>query len=64
MTCPYCNARDIVLTLTNDDGTYSMCDVCSVAWGVKANAAEARDQVSKLEYAWSLPTVEEREVRR
>lgn len=54
-TCPYCNARDIVLTLTNEDGTYSMCDVCSVAWGVKANASVARCEVSVLEYWANLP---------
>lgn len=54
-TCPYCNARDIVLTLTSEDGTYSMCDVCSVAWGVKANACVARCEVSVLEWMWNLP---------
>ena len=53
-TCPYCNARDIVLTLTNEDGTYSMCDVCSVAWGTKMNAVTARCEVRVLEYWASL----------
>ena len=59
MICPYCNARDIVLTLTNEDGTYSMCDVCSVAWGVKANASVARCEVSVLEWWFSLPDAQE-----
>lgn len=55
MTCPYCRDREIALTLTDQDGTYSMCDVCSIQWGIKAQASTARCEVRVLEYWASLP---------
>jgi len=55
MTCPYCHDREIALTLTDQGGTYSMCNVCSLAWGIKAQASTARCEVLALEYWASLP---------
>lgn len=53
--CPYCKDRLIALTLTDDSGTYSVCEVCSMAWGAKANAVTARCEVRVLEYWAGLP---------
>jgi hypothetical protein len=55
MVCPYCKVRKIEVTLTDIDGTYSMCFNCSMQWGLKAQAPIARCQVRELEHWYSLP---------
>ena len=54
MTCPYCNARPIEVTLCDQGNAYSMCNQCSAAWGTKMNAVTARCEVRVLEYWASL----------
>ena len=49
MKCPYCQLRPIELTICDHDGTYSMCCTCSMQWGTKANAFQARSEVRALE---------------
>ena len=59
MICPYCKVRKIEVTLTDLDGTYSVCFVCSMQWGLKAQAPIARCQVRELEHWYSLPDAQE-----
>jgi hypothetical protein len=59
MTCPYCNQRTITMTLCTAEGTYSCCNACGVAWGLKAQAFEAGAEVRLLEWWYSLPDAQE-----
>lgn len=59
MICPYCQLRKIELTLCDNDGYYSVCCVCSMQWGTKANAFQARSEVRALEWWYSLPDAQE-----
>ena len=57
--CRYCQLRNIELTLCDHDGYYSVCFVCSMQWGLKAQAPIARCQVRELEHWYSLPDAQE-----
>lgn len=70
MRCPYCRQRDAALTLSDENGTYHLCRVCAVQWGiekgsgvscnlyVKADQGVARAELRELEYLWTLPCAE------